>query len=89
MFFNYLRSTVPFLSLGVSSSKQPSDSLLMFFFKESVSTRLTPFFLFLFPNRTSFAICDSTSASKDASVSCLIRGPKSPSLPVNLFPFQN
>jgi hypothetical protein len=49
----------------------------------------TPFFLFLVPERTSLAICDSTSASKAASVNCFISGAKSPSLPVRFLPLLN
>ena len=49
----------------------------------------TPFRLFLLPFKTLLAICNSTSASKVASVSCLMSGAKSPSLPVSFFPFLN
>jgi hypothetical protein len=66
---------VPFLSRGVSSSKVPSLVPLIVFL-------LTPFLLLRLPLKTSLAICDSTSASSAASVSCLISGAKSPPLPV-------
>ena len=82
MFFTIWGSNVPFLSLGVSSKKLPSEVPF-------IVLVLKPFLLFDLPPRTSLAIWDSTSASSAASVSCLISGAKSPSLPVSFFPFLN
>ena len=70
------------LSLGVSSSNVPSLVPLMIFLLE-------PLRLFFLPESTSSAICDSTSASSAASVSCLISGAKSPPLPVSFLPLLN
>ena len=47
------------------------------------------FHLFLLPFNISLAICNSISASKATSVSCLISGIKSPSLAVRFLPFLN